>query len=194
MSGVFHFLAKKADVVIKMEQKCSSDSPIVRWLAANQDSPSFQGALRRLLSFACAEWFLKGSGTVVSPEKALSWVISANLPRLSLGQWMEDPQDNLEEIACFCESVKTNPLPKELKCEFPKVLDLRGVKCPRNSARSRLVMSGLPEGFRMTIYLDDGSPIENVPGSLVADGNIVEKREKKEGFWALTVVKHAASV
>lgn len=177
-----------------MEQKRVSDSPISRWLAANQDTPSFLGALQKLLSFACAEWFLKGAGIVVSPEKGLSWVISADLPQFPLGRWMEEPQDHLDEIACFCESVKTEPLPEGLKREFPSVLDLRGVKCPRNSARSRLVMSGLPEGFRMIIYLDDGSPIENVPGSLVADGHFVEKREKKEGFWELTVVKRAASV
>lgn len=190
---MFHFWLKMTNIVIKMAQNQNSDSPIVRWLKANQNSPSFQGALRKLLSFACAEWFLKGSGTVVPPEQALSWVVSANLPQFPLGQWLED-QDHLDEIAGFCESVKTLPLPEGLERELPKVLDLRGVVCPRNSARSRLVMAGLPEGYHMTIYLDEGSPIENVPGSLVADGHIVEKRVKKEGFWELTVVKHSTSV
>lgn len=170
------------------------DNPLARWLAANRNSPLFQGALQKLLSFACADWFLRGNGTVVKPETALSWVVTAGIPDFPLGEWMESPQDHEDEIACFCENIKTLPLPEGLKRDFPQVLDLRGVLCPRNSARSRLVLSGLPEGFRLTIYLDDGSPIENVPGSLVADGHIVEKREKKAGFWELTVVKHASSV
>lgn len=177
-----------------MEQKRNSDSPVARWLSANRNSPSFRGALQKLLAFACSEWFLEGSGTVVPPEKAISWVVTASLPQYPLGEWMEDPEAHLDEIADFSEKIKTLPLPSALKQDFPSVLDLRGVVCPRNSARSRLVMSGLPEGFRMTILLDEGSPIENVPGSLVADGHFIEKREKKQGFWELTVVKHVASV
>jgi TusA-related sulfurtransferase len=55
-------------------------------------------------------------------------------------------------------------------------------------------MAGLPEGFRLKIYLDEGSPIENVPGALVADGHFVEKRQKNGNFWELSVVKHASSV
>ncbi|MCF0224630.1 MAG: sulfurtransferase TusA family protein [Fibrobacter sp.] len=86
------------------------------------------------------------------------------------------------------------PLPKILEQKLPEILDLRGVACPRNAARSRLVLAGLPKGYRLTIYLDEGSPIENVPTSLVADGHIVEKRQKNGDFWVLTVVKGESRV
>jgi TusA-related sulfurtransferase len=87
-----------------------------------------------------------------------------------------------------------DPLPEALKGVVPTLLDLRGVVCPNNSMRSRLVMAGLPEGAELEIYLDEGSPIENVPGALVADGHVVKKRQKKEGFWSISVVKRPVRV
>ena len=53
----------------------------------------------------------------------------------------------------------------------------------------RLVMAGFPAGRPLEIYLDDGSPIENVPGSLVADGIKVLSRKKTGNYWVLSVVK-----
>ena len=76
-----------------------------------------------------------------------------------------------------------------LEGEVPALLDLRGVACPRNAVRSRLVMAGYPCGKVLEIWLDSGSPIENVPGSLVADGHKVLNREKKADYWVLKVVK-----
>ena len=95
----------------------------------------------------------------------------------------------MDEIADFCEKAKTLPLPAALQGEIHSVLDLRGVKCPLNAARSRIVMSGYPAGKTLKIWLDDGSPIENVPGSLVADGHKVLSREKKSNYWEISVVK-----
>jgi TusA-related sulfurtransferase len=50
-------------------------------------------------------------------------------------------------------------------------------------------MAGYPRGKELEIWLDEGSPIENVPGSLVADGNKVVFREKKGDYWVIKVVK-----
>lgn len=166
----------------------SQNSPIKRWIEANQGKSDFDVSLKKLLAFACADWIHRGSGQVISPEKALALVVAANLPQISMGPWLEDPSENSGKIADFCEKIKVLPLPKELCSEFPKVMDLRGVVCPRNAARSRLVLAGAPKGTRLDIYLDEGSPIENVPQSLVADGHIVENREKKGDFWVISVV------
>ena len=168
--------------------------PLERWLDAQKDEPGFEASLQKLLAFACAEWFRASTGSIVAPEEALSRVVMANLPDFPVGTWLDLPSRFTAEIADFCEKTKNSPLPEVLKGPIPTLLDLRGVKCPLNAARSRLVMSGLPEGARLRIYLDEGSPIENVPGALVADGHFVEKRQKKENFWELSVVKHASSV
>ena len=175
-----------------MEERQQADArAVVRWMEANRGSAGFAEALSRLVSFACAEWLRRGLGVPVPPAEALSRVALARLPDVPVSRWLESPEEHQAEIADFCEKTKVLPLPEALKGDFPKLLDLRGVVCPNNAMRSRLVMAGLPEGASLDIYLDDGSPIENVPGALVADGHIVKNRQKKEDFWLLSVVKPA---
>jgi TusA-related sulfurtransferase len=169
-------------------------SPLEKWIEAQKDKPDFTEALKRLVSYACAEWFRRENLVPVSPEEALARLLATDLPAFPLGKWLDSPARFAPEIADFCEKTKVLPLPEALMGAFPQVLDLRGVKCPNNAARSRLVMSGLPDGFSLDIYLDEGSPIENVPGALVADGHIVKKRQKNGDFWVISVVKRPGRV
>ena len=164
-------------------------SPIRKWILANRGMDNFGDALGKLLSFACAEWFRAGAGAVVSPEDAVSRIILADLEECPLARWLESPEQYCDEIADFCEAVKLRPLPESLVAPVPEVLDLRGVHCPLNAARSRLVMAGYPAGKTLEILLDDGSPIENVPGALAADGHRVVSREKKTDCWSVRVLK-----
>lgn len=170
------------------------ENPIARWIENNEKSPDFGEKLQKLLAFACSDWIRRGTGVVLSPEAALAKVLAVRLEKYPVGYWLDAPRENSAEIGEFCERIKTEPLPEPLKEPFSGELDLRGVLCPRNASRSRLVLAGLPEGERIHIILDEGSPIENVPQALVADGHFVEKREKKGNFWVITVVKHGISV
>ena len=165
-----------------------------KWMDAQKGTPGFEVALRRLISFACSEWFRRDNAVPVAPDEALARVLATDLPEYPLGKWLDSHARFAPEIADFCEKTKVDPLPAALKGTFPERLDLRGVVCPNNAMRSRLVMSGLPEGAELEIYLDDGSPIENVPGALVADGHIVKNRQKKDGFWSISVVKRPSRV
>lgn len=165
-----------------------------KWMDAQKGTPGFEIALRRLISYACSEWFRRDNAVPIPPDEALARVLAADLSEYPLGKWLDSPARFAPEIADFCEKTKNVPLPLSLKGAFPELLDLRGVVCPNNAMRSRLVMAGLPEKFELEIYLDDGTPIENVPGALVADGHIVKKRQKKDGFWSITVVKRASRV
>ena len=165
-----------------------------KWIDAQKGNPGFETALKKLVAYACAEWFRRENDVSIAPEEALARFAACNLVDFPLGKWLDSPARFASEIAVFCEKSKVLPLPTALKGAFPKLLDLRGVVCPNNAARSRLVMSGLPDGAELEIYLDEGSPIENVPGALVADGHIVKKRQKKDGFWSISVVKRPSRV
>ena len=171
------------------EENRKSESSIARWMDAQRGGPGFPDALKSLLSYACAEWFRAASGAVLAPEEALSRIVLAGSPQYPVGAWMEHPEEHCAEIADFCEKVKSEPLPLDLAVPVPDVLDLRGVVCPGNAVRSRLVMSGYPCERVLKIALDEGSPVENVPGALVADGCRVVSREKKDGYWVISVVK-----
>lgn len=159
------------------------------WIDANRNEPGFGESLVKLLGFACAEWLRRTRGVLLPKEAAFALFVSADPTKF--GSWVSDPERFPEEIADFCEKSKSSPLPDGIRVDFPEYLDLRGIACPGNAVRSRLVLAGLPEGFRIRIALDEGSPIENVPQALVADGHKVLFREKKEGFWEIEVVKKA---
>lgn len=169
-------------------------SALEKWIDAQKGDSGFEMALRRLISFACSEWFRRENLVTIAPEEALARVLATNIPEYPLGKWLDSPARFAPEIADFCEKTKTCPLPEALKGGFPALLDLRGVVCPNNAMRSRLVMAGLPEGAELEIFLDEGSPIENVPGALVADGHVVKNRQKKDGFWSISVVKRPSRV
>lgn len=183
------FINYRRDLLAEKEK-----NPLEKWIDAQKGNPGFETALKKLVAYACAEWFRRENSILIAPEEALARLVACDLSDFPLGKWLDSPARFAPEIADFCEKTKVLPLPTALKGDFPKLLDLRGVICPNNAMRSRLVMNGLPEGAELEIYLDEGSPIENVPGALVADGHIVKKRQKKDSFWAISVVKRSSRV
>jgi len=67
-------------------------------------------------------------------------------------------------------------------------LDLTGVPCPQNAARTLLRLGGMDEGEVLKIILDDGEPIELVPESLEEeDYPILERVQLDDGRWALWI-------
>jgi len=52
----------------------------------------------------------------------------------------------------------------------PGVLDLRGTPCPVNFVRTKLKLTQLAPGQTLTVWLDAGEPIEQVPHSLALEG------------------------
>jgi len=66
-------------------------------------------------------------------------------------------------------------------------LDLRGVRCPANSARALVRLEGMEPGQTLEILLDDGEPIASVPESLAADGHAVVSRVRQGTAWYLLV-------
>jgi TusA-related sulfurtransferase len=66
-------------------------------------------------------------------------------------------------------------------------LDLRGVKCPANSARALVRLEGLDAGAVLEIVLDDGEPVETVPAALADEGHVVIDRRRDGATWTLLV-------
>ncbi len=164
-------------------------NPLLVWVEINRKKEGFGNSLVQLLTYACTDWIRRECSTSLTGTDGLSWFLAKAPSEIPIGEWVQNPEKNAEAIVDFCEMSKTAPIPAALKMDFPKVLDLRGVVCPGNSVRARLVMSGFPTERELDIYLDDGSPIENVPGALVADGIKVISRKKTGNYWTLTVVR-----
>ena len=63
-------------------------------------------------------------------------------------------------------------------------LDLRGVVCPLNWVRARLVLEELRPGERLELLLDQGEPLESVPRSAREEGHSVSVEGRR-----VTIVK-----
>ncbi|WP_417909907.1 sulfurtransferase TusA family protein [Candidatus Electronema sp. PJ] len=67
--------------------------------------------------------------------------------------------------------------------------DLSGVKCPLNFARTKVLLAGMNAGETLEIILDDGEPIENVPGSVQLEGHRILKQEQIGSQWTVLIEK-----
>ena len=67
--------------------------------------------------------------------------------------------------------------------------DLRGVACPMNFVKTKIELSTMQSGQLLEILLDDGQPIQNVPGSVRQEGHEVLSTEKVDDYWKVVIRK-----
>jgi len=59
-------------------------------------------------------------------------------------------------------------------------LDLRGVICPYNFVKTKLKLETMERGQILSVLLDDGDPIRNVPQSVRNEGHTILSQERME--------------
>jgi sulfite reductase (ferredoxin) len=67
--------------------------------------------------------------------------------------------------------------------------DFRGVACPMNFVKTKVELATLRSGDILEILLDNGEPIENVPGSIKAEGHDVLDIKQIEEYWQVSIRK-----
>ena len=67
--------------------------------------------------------------------------------------------------------------------------DFRGVACPMNFVKTKIQLSTMQSGQLLEILLDDGQPINNVPGSVRQEGHKVLSIEKVDNYWKVLIQK-----
>lgn len=68
--------------------------------------------------------------------------------------------------------------------------DFRGIKCPVNFAKTKLALAGMNKGDILELLIDDGSAIENLPGSVEKEGHkVLSKDEETSGGWKIVIQK-----
>ncbi|MBT5856288.1 hypothetical protein HOH87_06620 [bacterium] len=82
--------------------------------------------------------------------------------------------------------VEAEPVAKTIQM-FEK--DYRGVGCPMNFVKTKLVLETMESGDQLKILLDDGEPIKNVPGSVKLEGHAVLLQEQVGPHWEVLIQK-----
>ena len=67
--------------------------------------------------------------------------------------------------------------------------DFRGVACPMNFVKTKIALAPLNHGSLLEILLDDGQPINNVPGSVRNEGHEVVSTIKEGDHWRVLIRK-----
>jgi len=68
-------------------------------------------------------------------------------------------------------------------------LDLRGVMCPYNFVKTKLKLETLEIGARLSVLLDEGEPIRNVPQSITNEGHQILKQERVGHYYQVVIQK-----
>lgn len=110
----------------------------------------------------------------------------------------DNQKEKSVESVCVSESKNANDKSaesvgdqKEESNEFqPDVKkDFRGVMCPMNFVKTKIALTPMQSGQILEILLDDGAPIENVPGSVKNEGHTILSTEKVENYWKVLIKK-----
>ena len=68
-------------------------------------------------------------------------------------------------------------------------IDLRGVMCPYNYVKTKLKLETMAVGQILSVIVDDGEPIRNVPRSVSEDGHTILKQEKIDNCFRVLIKK-----
>ena len=67
--------------------------------------------------------------------------------------------------------------------------DFRGVACPMNFVKTKLVLETISSGDELKVLLDDGAPIQNVPNSVELEGHKILSKIQTDGYWEVLIKK-----
>jgi len=67
--------------------------------------------------------------------------------------------------------------------------DFRGVACPMNFVKTKMELAKIQPHETLEILLDDGAPIENVPGSVREEGHKIIEQKKIDDHWSVLIEK-----
>ena len=121
-------------------------------------------------------------------EKSVSSVKSVGQKKTS-----ENEEKSVGSVKSVCVSGSENEQkssagePEAISPDVKK--DFRGVMCPMNFVKTKIALTPMQSGQILEILLDDGAPIENVPGSVKNEGHTILSTEKVENYWKVLIKK-----
>jgi len=123
-------------------------------------------------------------------------LLSLQQKAVDLGAHMVDLYKSMDDSLRFNIDKKSEGVP-EVTAEKPQTKtdsaerfkDLRGVACPMNFVKTKLELAAMNAGDKLRILLDDGEPIQNVPGSVRLEGHTVLSQEPLGSHWMVLIEK-----
>ncbi|MDQ6951677.1 MAG: sulfurtransferase TusA family protein [Mariprofundales bacterium] len=160
------------------------DSQVFGLLNSNATSDStvmegFQAVQNALMSIDLSD---PAPGVTTLKQTQTAWLA------LAAKRFAPVPEEAREQA----KKATSTPQTPVTNSNTPPLLDLSGVACPMNFVKTKIKLTTMPIGSRLAVILDDGAPIENVPLSLIEQGQEVENKERiSNQQWRIVVRKVA---
>ena len=101
--------------------------------------------------------------------------------------------EGMDDSLQFKNEVKKNEVAEPAKANDvepdARVKDFRGVACPMNFVKTKIELATLNAGALLEIWLDDGQPIQNVPGSVRNEGHEIVSVTQEQDYWKVLIKK-----
>ncbi|MDM7995041.1 MAG: sulfurtransferase TusA family protein [Acidobacteriota bacterium] len=106
---------------------------------------------------------------------------------------VEDLYKSMDDSLHFSAEREKTILQKQTPAEETGILikDLRGVACPMNFVKAKIVLESMQAGQHLAVLLDDGAPIENVPRSIQGEGHGILEQTRKGDHWYVLIEKRS---
>jgi sulfite reductase (ferredoxin) len=59
-----------------------------------------------------------------------------------------------------------------------------------NFVKTKIDLASMNKGELLEIWIDDGEPVENVPGSVRSEGHRIIKQTKINDYWSVLIEKN----
>jgi len=121
--------------------------------------------------------------------------VKAELPKHAdliqeLADTINDLYKNMDDSLKFHTEKADEKAAKNAPKKTDQFKDYRGVACPMNFVKTKLVLETMSSGQTLEVFLDDGEPIQNVPNSVKLEGHaILEQERSSDGYWSVVIKK-----
>lgn len=180
--------ADQADLTSKILFHSSRMLLVTRGLDAKTDDMAYQYFEKHFITTGLVDEKFKPLMALALANDSAE-ILNHQALVLELADAVNALYDNMDDSLRFKTPTGDVIVEEDAKKDAGLEKDFRGVACPMNFVKTKLVLETMASGDRLTVLLDDGAPIQNVPNSVELEGHKVLAKTKIESHWEVLIQK-----
>lgn len=160
---------------------------ITRGLDAKSKDEVYTGFLKYFIETGLIDGAFRGIVTIAR-HGDFKEILAKQTQAFELAKAVQALYETMDNSFNFKTTASAQEPPQE-QISATIIKDLRGVVCPLNFVKTKIELAKLKSGDTLEIWLDDGAPIENVPGSVKAEGHKIVSQKKIANYWSVVINK-----
>ena len=180
--------ADQADLTSKILFHSSRMLLVTRGLDAKTDDMAYQYFEKHFITTGLVDEKFKPLMALALANNSAE-ILNHQALVLELADAVNALYDNMDDSLRFKTPTGDVIVEEDTKKDAGLEKDFRGVACPMNFVKTKLVLETMASGDRLTVLLDDGAPIQNVPNSVELEGHKVLAKTQVESHWEVLIQK-----